>query len=105
MRGLGFDRIAVVQKLSDGYHSSQRRRTAHVIGIKVRDQQVVDLLQTKLLRRLIDSLSIPVVGGCIACIGQQGLPCLIHNEGGCAALDIHEIDSQAVRLSSAEERT
>ena len=91
---LRFDGISVVEIMLDGDHPGERRCAAHMIAVKVRDQQVIDLLDPGLLRGLVDALGVAIAGRGVAGVHQQALPRGRDDQRGGAAFDVDPIDVQ-----------
>ena len=53
--------VGVIDKVCDRYQFDQRRDSAGVVPVEVSGEQVVDLFQTCLLGRRVDSFGVPVI--------------------------------------------
>ena len=93
---------AVVDECPDGNAGRELGYAAHVIVVKVRDEQVIDAIDTAprplrlRIRRGIATLA-PTVSG----IDQQGLAGRCDDEGGGSSLDVDEDDLERPRARGA----
>src|SRR5580704_3944024 len=54
------DGVAVIVKLADGNHLGERGESAHVVGVKMADEQIVDLFQAGELGCGVDAFGIAI---------------------------------------------
>ena len=67
------------------------RHSAHVIVVKMGDQQRVDPLDPGVFGRRRDPYGVPAAEACVPCIDQQGLPRRRDHQGRLPALRVDEI--------------
>jgi len=96
--GFLFDRIAVIEESIDGNHFGERGHAPDVIAVKMRRQQVIDLLQTRLPGRRVDAFCITVVRRTIAGVHEQRLPRRRHDQRCRPAFDIDPVNVQIAGL-------
>ncbi len=88
----------VVQKVVDGNACCKLRNAAHVIGMEVRDKQIIDAMDARQLCRPHNALRVAGVKIRPSGVHQQRLARRRDDQRGLPALDIDEIDFETCRL-------
>ena len=110
----------MIDEMADGHQLRQLYNPAIVIGVKMSDEQIVDLLDTGMSSRGNDTIRVAGFGWITGRrirysatspprIDEERLPLRSHEQGGLAALNIDEIDVEcsgrrAVGGSQRQER-
>ena len=97
------DEIPAIEAAADRDQLRQRRDPARVVSVEMTEDEVVDSLDSRLLRRRGDPLRVPVAN-LPARVEQQGVPRRRHDQGGGAALDVNPVDVEVSGLRSCHPR-
>ena len=88
----GLDARPVIDEVADGQLLGELRDSADVVGVEVRDHQVIDALDARLLRCRGDPLGVAAVETAPAGVDQQRLAARRHHQSGLPALHVDEVN-------------
>ena len=88
----------MVDKCADLDSVDQLRNPAHVVAMIVGNQDVVDLLEARLMSRGQDPVGVATFISRPACVDEQRLSGGTHDQCGLAALHVDEVNIEGFRL-------
>src|ERR1700678_3979599 len=98
------DRVAMVDEIPDRQTRGERWYAAHMIGVIVGDDQIVDLRDARSLRHGGDPIGVPAIEARKARIDQNTLAGRGYEQGGLPSFHVDKISGQVWRRSQADER-
>jgi hypothetical protein len=87
----------VVNESTDLYVFDEIRYAAYVIGVVMRDQDVVDLRDARIFHCCLDAIDVAAIVAGPAGIDEQRSTRRSHKQGGLAAFNVNRIDEKVFR--------